>query len=414
MAQRLWPMKKGTFTISSGFGNRAGGFHAGLDFAAKDGTPFYACQAGTVQYIGPADGYGQWIVIDSDYAQGAGCVEYGHMWDAFATGLKVGSRVAAGQLLGYVGSNGQSSGPHLHISVWPRGYGGGSKIDPAGWLKNATYVGEAPAPAPAPKPIGGTVQNPVTRTQISPNKHSGGRNVSWVAIHTQQANSTAAGLVNYCCNPASEVSYNAVVDDDETVLVVPWDQNPWSASNANIRADHICLAGSFAEWDRGKWLSTDASDGLNEDMMLTRAAALVAWRCVVRGIPIEYVGGNGIPNRNGICGHRDFGTWGGGHTDPGQNFPWDELIRRAKVIANAGEDWLAMASLQEVEALIYKCLKVYVGPGLSDVKDIREQLCGEGSRDAGQFNGWKQLDGKTVVDGLGDIKKAIAELKDGK
>jgi hypothetical protein len=258
------------------------------------------------------------------------------------------------------------------------------------------------------------VQNPVTRTQISPNKHSGGRNVSWVAIHTQQANSTAAGLVNYCCNPATEVSYNAVVDDDETVLVVPWDQNPWSASNANTRADHICLAGSFAEWDRGKWLSTDASDGLNEDMMLTRAAALTAWRCVVRGIPIEYVGGNGIPNRNGVCGHRDFGAWGGGHTDPGPNFPWDELIRRAKVIANAGEDWLAMASLQEVEALIYKCLKVYVGPGLSDVKDIREQLCGEGSRDAGQFGGWKQLDGKTVVDAIGDIKKAIAELKDGK
>jgi hypothetical protein len=78
-----------------------------------------------------------------------------------------------------------------------------------------------------------------------------------------------------------------------------------------------------------------------------------------------------------------------------------------------------MASLQEVEALIYKCLKVYVGPGLSDLKDVREQLCGEGQRDAGQFGGWTQLgDGpgsehpkRTIVDGLGHI---IAELKDGK
>jgi hypothetical protein len=134
---RAYPLKAGTFSISSGFGNRAGGFHYGLDFAAKDGTPFYACQAGTVQYIGAADGYGQWIVIDSDDAQGGGCVEYGHMWNAFATGLKVGSKVAAGQLIGYVGSNGGSTGPHLHITVWPRGYGDGARIDPAGWLKAA-------------------------------------------------------------------------------------------------------------------------------------------------------------------------------------------------------------------------------------------------------------------------------------
>jgi hypothetical protein len=134
---RVYPLKAGTYSISSGFGNRAGGFHYGLDFAAKDGTKFYACQAGTVQYIGAADGYGQWIVIDSDDAQGGGCVEYGHMWDAFAAGLKVGSKVAAGQHIGYVGSNGGSTGPHLHITVWPRGHGDGARIDPAGWLKAA-------------------------------------------------------------------------------------------------------------------------------------------------------------------------------------------------------------------------------------------------------------------------------------
>ena len=134
---RQYPLHAGTYSISSGFGPRSGGFHAGLDFAAKDGTKFYACQSGTVQYIGAADGYGQWIVIDSDDSEGGGCVEYGHMWDAFATGLRVGSKVKAGQHIGFVGSNGGSTGPHLHISVWPRGYGDGNKIDPAVWLKAA-------------------------------------------------------------------------------------------------------------------------------------------------------------------------------------------------------------------------------------------------------------------------------------
>ncbi|AVE00605.1 lysin A, peptidase domain [Mycobacterium phage Phergie] len=57
-------MRAGTYTLSSGFGPRWGSQHRGLDFAAKDGTPIYAAQGGTVAYIGRADGFGQWIVID--------------------------------------------------------------------------------------------------------------------------------------------------------------------------------------------------------------------------------------------------------------------------------------------------------------------------------------------------------------
>ncbi|AKL88326.1 endolysin [Gordonia phage GMA6] len=134
---RFMPLVEGTYKIGSGYGPRDGGFHRGLDFEAKDGTPFYAMQAGTVLYIGPADGYGQWIVVDSDNAQGAGCVEYGHMWNAFATGLKIGSRVQAGQLLGYVGSNGESTGPHLHVAVHPYEYNPKVYVNPADWLRNA-------------------------------------------------------------------------------------------------------------------------------------------------------------------------------------------------------------------------------------------------------------------------------------
>ncbi|MDU0478400.1 peptidoglycan DD-metalloendopeptidase family protein [Staphylococcus chromogenes] len=152
---RQWPMKQGTYQISSGFGPRWGTFHSGLDFAATDGTPFYTCAGGTVKFIGPADGYGQWIVIDHPDSEGGGCTEYGHMWDAFATGLQVGDWVDAGQIIGYVGSNGQSTGPHLHLTVWEHGYGG-RRIDPEEWLRGCPHPGQ-PAHDEAPLPNGGVL-----------------------------------------------------------------------------------------------------------------------------------------------------------------------------------------------------------------------------------------------------------------
>lgn len=140
---RQWPMKKDSYTLTSGFGPRWGTHHSGLDFGAPDGTPFYACAGGTVKYIGAANGYGQWIVIDHPASEGGGCTEYGHMWNAYATGLKVGDWVSAGQLIGFVGSNGQSTGPHLHLTVWEYAYGG-KRIDPEVWLQNSPHPGEVP------------------------------------------------------------------------------------------------------------------------------------------------------------------------------------------------------------------------------------------------------------------------------
>jgi Peptidase family M23 len=131
------PLKAGTYHLSSPFGPRDRRMHWGQDFAANDGTPIYAAQAGSVQYIGSAQGFGQWIVIDHPAPAGGGTTVYGHMWDAFATGLKPGSSVAAGQHIAYVGSNGQSSGPHLHFEVHPTVWRAGSQIDPIPWLAGA-------------------------------------------------------------------------------------------------------------------------------------------------------------------------------------------------------------------------------------------------------------------------------------
>lgn len=152
MAERFSPMRDGTYSLASPFGPRWGTVHRGLDFAAADGTPIYAAQAGRVVHIGASgsrtSGFGQWIVIDHPAAAGGGTTVYGHMWDAFATGLAVGAEVRAGQLIAYVGNNGGSTGPHLHFEVHPTVWRQGSQIDPTPWLRGARNPGSAPTPPP--------------------------------------------------------------------------------------------------------------------------------------------------------------------------------------------------------------------------------------------------------------------------
>ncbi len=134
---RYNPLQHSMCTLSSPFGPRSGGFHRGQDFAAADGTPIFAAQTGTVAHIGPAAGFGQWIVLDHPNSAGGGSTVYGHMWNAFATGLKKGDHVRAGQQIGFVGSNGDSSGPHLHFEVHPKAWSPGSQIDPRPWLEHS-------------------------------------------------------------------------------------------------------------------------------------------------------------------------------------------------------------------------------------------------------------------------------------
>lgn len=107
--------------ISSGFGMRMHpllGFlrmHKGLDIAAPHGSPVYAAIDGVVQAAGRAGGYGNLIKL----AHGGGIVSaYGHL-SRFAVGP--GTRVRRGEVIGYVGSTGISTGPHLHWEVYKNG-----------------------------------------------------------------------------------------------------------------------------------------------------------------------------------------------------------------------------------------------------------------------------------------------------
>jgi murein DD-endopeptidase MepM/ murein hydrolase activator NlpD len=105
----IWPIHG---IITSPFGPRAGGFHPGLDIAAPTGTPIAAAKSGTVVFAGWNDGgYGNFVILDN----GGGInTAYAHQSQI---AVSAGQSVSQGQTIGYVGSTGFSTGPHLHFEV---------------------------------------------------------------------------------------------------------------------------------------------------------------------------------------------------------------------------------------------------------------------------------------------------------
>lgn len=127
--QELRPrwVRPGLGFLSSCFCARWGTFHYGIDLAAPYGSPIYAAGDGVVIEAGFAHGFGQWIVIQ--HANGDVSI-YGHEYKIL---VHKGERVQAGQLIALVGSEGESTGPHLHFEV-RRGGINGTRVNPIPWL----------------------------------------------------------------------------------------------------------------------------------------------------------------------------------------------------------------------------------------------------------------------------------------
>ena len=116
-----WPANG---SVTSGFGYRWGSLHAGIDIANGTGTPIRAARAGTVILAGWNGGYGNCIVIDHG---GGFSTLYGHMTRLRAS---EGQRVGQGELIGDMGSTGNSTGSHLHFETRVNG----SPRDPTNYL----------------------------------------------------------------------------------------------------------------------------------------------------------------------------------------------------------------------------------------------------------------------------------------
>jgi murein DD-endopeptidase MepM/ murein hydrolase activator NlpD len=144
------PIKDGKITFGYGVrytgANAKKGRHKGVDFATKVGTPVYATVSGVVNHagtngVGPTRGwgsaYGTQIIINNDkFADGSAGYWSGYM-HLSKVKVKRGQRVKKGQLIGYTGNTGSSTGPHLHLEVQRTRFWGGwlGSVNPDKWLK---------------------------------------------------------------------------------------------------------------------------------------------------------------------------------------------------------------------------------------------------------------------------------------
>jgi murein DD-endopeptidase MepM/ murein hydrolase activator NlpD len=119
--------------LSSGFSYRIDPiyktvkFHAGLDFSAPQGTPIYATANGVVRVAGnQGNGYGNHVIINHGYQYST---LYGHM---YRIKVRVGQAIKRGEVIGYVGNTGKSTGPHVHYEVMK----GGRHLDPIYFFYN--------------------------------------------------------------------------------------------------------------------------------------------------------------------------------------------------------------------------------------------------------------------------------------
>jgi murein DD-endopeptidase MepM/ murein hydrolase activator NlpD len=117
----IWPVQG---VLTSPYGMRWGRMHEGIDIGAATGTPIYAAAGGTVIYAGWEGGYGNLTVID--HGNGL-ATAYGHQSQI---AVSSGQTVSRGQLIGYIGSTGHSTGPHLHFEVRVNG----TPVNPLSYL----------------------------------------------------------------------------------------------------------------------------------------------------------------------------------------------------------------------------------------------------------------------------------------
>lgn len=114
--------------------------HLGTDFAAPTGRNIYAASDGKVEFVGTQSGYGKTIIINH---QNGYKTLYAHQ-NGFAKGLRQGQMIKKGTHIGYVGSTGLSSGPHLHLGM----YKNNVAIDPMSVLQRPKFEGLDPKEKP--------------------------------------------------------------------------------------------------------------------------------------------------------------------------------------------------------------------------------------------------------------------------
>ena len=379
------PVPKG-FKVTSSFGPRWGATHWGTDYGCGDNgnKPVYAVKEGTVTRAGSASGFGQWVTVDHPASNGGGETVYGHVIPE----VRVGQKVREGERIARINPDSRTNGgvvPHLHFE-WHRFSWvppGPNRLNPEVMLKGAGWVGDAPAAKPATVQPTGNSLVPVldwTRRFVF-GKARPTHQIKNIIIHVtvNAAGTPAENVAQYQIDSQSG-SYHELTDTTVKHLVENTDD--WFTWSSGNYGNDIGLHRSFVLWGtetRVQWLQYDK--------MLREAAKRDAEWCRKYNIPpVKLTAADLRAGKKGFAGHLETGqAWGGtDHVDPGTGFPWDVYLGYVRDYLNGSK------TDKEGDVLTTKYftdfLKGFIGPIISDVKDIRQQFTG--GRDAGEYPGW--------------------------
>lgn len=375
------PVPKG-FKVTSPFGPRWGTTHWGTDYGCGNNgnKPVYAVKDGTVTRAGSASGFGQWVTVDHPASNGGGETVYGHVIPE----VRAGQKVREGERIARINPDSKTNGgvvPHLHFE-WHRFSWvppGPNRLNPEAMLAGAKWVGDTPAPVRAATAVASNVLDWSSRFLFGKPRPT--HQIKNIIIHvTVNAPGTPAENVAGYQIRSQSGSYHELTDTTIKHLIENTDD--WLTWSSGNYGNDIGLHRSFVLWGtetRVQWLQYDR--------MLREAAKRDAEWCRKYNIPpVKLTAADLRAGKKGFAGHLETGqAWGGtDHVDPGIGFPWDIYLGYVRDYLNG------TTQKEEGDVLTTKFftdfLKGFIGPVISDVKDIRQQFTG--GRDAGEYPGW--------------------------
>ena len=157
----------------------------------------------------------------------------------------------------------------------------------------------------------------------SPNYSSGRGSTRLLIVHTAEGATTYQSLGSYFSSSSVQVSSQVGIDDTYNVIgeYVRNTDRSWAAASFNGIAVQAELC-AFASWKASDWAA--------HETMLVNTAAWLAEEAATFGIPlVKLTAEQAQGSSRGVCGHNELGSAGGGHWDPGPDFPWDHVLAMA-------------------------------------------------------------------------------------
>jgi len=185
----------------------------------------------------------------------------------------------------------------------------------------------------------------------SPNYSSrGGSGVRLVVVHTAEGARSFRDLGNFFASSSAGVSSHVGIDDERGSIgeYVSRANKSWTQSNFNPQAVSVELCAAPISSSAACGANWSADEWNKHDGMLANLADWIREECDHYGLPKEKISsGAAQGSGKGVCGHVDLGAGGGGHWDPGPNFPWNrvmDMVRGGSGGASTQEDEEMVAS----------------------------------------------------------------------